>query len=134
MSSNSFGKEFVGPLAEFAAGFAHHLAQQGYASGSIWHQLRLLRLLSQWLLEQGLDVGKLHTGVVERFITGRRTAGHKKFHSVKAMQPALGYLRQLSVAPPPTTNVVVGPVNLLLERYRRYLLVERSLAHSSIHL
>jgi len=85
-------------------------------------------------LEQGLDVEELNTSVVERFMTGRRTAGHKKFHSVKAMRPALDYLRHLSVAPPPSTNVAVGPVNLLLERYRRYLLVERSLAHSSIHL
>jgi site-specific recombinase XerD len=134
MSSDWFGRGFVGPLAGFAPGFAHHLARQGYATGSICHQLRLLRLLSQWLLDRGLGVEKLHTDEVERFVAARRAAGYQAFRSLKAMRPALDYLRDLSVAPPPSTDVAVGPVNLLLERYRRYLLVERSLAPSSIRL
>lgn len=134
MSSDRSKKVFVGPLAGFAPGFAQHLARQGYATGSIYHQLRLLRLLSQWLLDHGLGVEKLNGDEVERFMAGRRAAGYKNFHSVKAMRPALDYLRDLSVVPPPSIEVAIGPVNVLLERYRRYLSVERSLAASSIHL
>lgn len=134
MSSEWFGKGFVGPLADFAPGFAHHLARQGYATGSICHQMRFLRLLSRWLLDRGLGGADLHKDEIGRFLSNRRAAGHRKFCSIKAVRPALDYLRDLSVAPLPATDVACGPVDLLLERYRRYLLVERALAPSSVRL
>jgi integrase/recombinase XerD len=134
MSSEWFGKGFVGPLAEFASGFAHHLARQGYAAGSIYHQMRFLRLLSRWLLDRRLGGADLNKDEIGRFLSNRRAAGHKKFCSIKAVRPALDYLRDLSVVPLPTTDVASGPVDLLLERYRRYLLVERALALSSVRL
>ena len=95
MSSDWFGRGFVGPLTEFAPGFAHHLARQGYTAGSICHQMRFLRLLSQWLLDRGLGVADLHNDEVGRFLCSRRAAGYKNFCSIKAMRPALGYLRDL---------------------------------------
>jgi integrase/recombinase XerD len=134
MSSEWFGRGFVGPLTEFAPGFAHYLARQGYTAGSICHQMRFLRLLSQWLLDRGLGVADLHEDEVGRFLSSRRAAGYKNFCSIKAMRPAFGYLRDLSVAPPPSRDVAVGPVDSLLERYRRYLSVERALAPSSVRL
>ncbi len=134
MSSDWFGRGFVGPLTEFAPGFAHHLARQGYTAGSICHQMRFLRLLSQWLLDRGLGVADLHNDEVGRFLCSRRAAGYKNFCSIKAMRPALGYLRDLSVAPPSSRDVAVGPVDSLLERYRRPLSVERALAPSSVRL
>jgi integrase/recombinase XerD len=134
MSSVWFGKGFVGPLTEFAPGFAHHLARQGYTAGSICHQMRFLRLLSQWLLDRGLGVADLHNDEVGRFLCSRRAAGYKNFCSIKAMRPAFGYLLDLSVVPPPSRDVAVGPVDSLLERYRRHLSVERALAPSSVRL
>jgi hypothetical protein len=133
MSSEWFGKKFVGPLAEFAPGFAHHLAQQGYAAGSIYHQMRLLRLLSRWLLSHGLGGADLHRDEIDRFLSNRREAGYKRFYSIKAIRPALDYLRELSVAPLPATDVSSDPVDLLLDRYQRYLQVERALAPSSVN-
>jgi len=118
----------VGPLAAFAPGFAEELARQKYASGSIYNQIRFVRQLSRWLLVQGLGVADLRMDVVDRFLSARRASGYKKFRSIKAIRPVLSYLRGMSMAPPPATAIVSGPVDLLLERYRRHLLVERAVA------
>jgi integrase len=56
-----------GPLALFVTDFADRLAQQGYAHGSICHQLGLLAHLSRWLSEQGLSAADLHAGRLHDF-------------------------------------------------------------------
>lgn len=76
---------------------------------------------------------------VRRFVhrnqlSARRAAGCRKFCSIEAIRPALDYLRGLSVAPPPATSFAVEPVDLMLERYRRHLLVERVPANFTVHL
>ena len=127
-------KGIVGPLAAFAPGFAQELARQRYASGSIYNQIRFVRQLSRWLLVQGLGLADLRADEVDRFLSARRASGHKKFRSIKAMRPVLAYLQDMSVAPPLATATVSGPVDLLLERYRRHLLVERAVATSTARL
>lgn len=127
-------KGIVGPLAAFAPGFAEELARQRYASGSIYNQIRFVRQLSKWLLVQGLGVADLHVDEINRFLSARRDSGHKKFCSIKAIRPVLAYLRGLSMAPPPATAAVSGPVDLLLERYRRHLLIERAVATATARL
>jgi len=125
-------KGIVGPLAAFAPGFAEELARQRYASGSIYNQIRFVRQLSKWLLVQDLGVADLHVDEINRFLSARRASGLKNFYSIKAIRPVLAYLRGLSMAPPPAT--ASGPVDLLLERYRRHLLIERAVATATARL
>lgn len=120
-----------GPLASFALGFADELVQQGYASGSIEKQLVVLAHLSRWLLAQGLGAADLHASVVDLFLSARRAAGYTSFFSIKALRPILDYLRSQDAAPEPTANVVTGAVDLILERFRHYLTVERALSNET---
>jgi integrase/recombinase XerD len=113
----------TGPLERYAAGFVAELVEAGYRPRSAAMQLRLLAHLSRWMGEEGLDPGELREPQLERFrrehldrVVGLRGAG--------GLVPLLGRLRGLGVVPAadqPTRSVV----DLLLERYREYLLVER---------
>jgi site-specific recombinase XerD len=116
-----------GPLSAFAAGFADELANQGYRPGPARQQVCLLAHLSRWLWGEGLGAADLYASEVERFLHVRRAAGYSDFLSIKAMQPILAFLRGLGVAPMPPPPTSSGPVETALERYRRYLTVERGL-------
>jgi integrase/recombinase XerD len=117
-----------GPLEPFAAGFAAELQRQGYTAGSACHRMYLLAHLSRWLAEEHLDVHALEPAAVERFAASRRAAGCALYTSAKALRPLLAHLG-LGAAPeaPVQVHRPQGPVAELLERYRRYLTVERGL-------
>ena len=95
--------------------------------------MRLLAHLSRWLVREGLGADELRTAEVERFLDARRAAGHTFLLSTKAMRPILGYLRGLEVVPPPPPPTPGGPVDVALERYRRYLTIERGLGSATAH-
>ncbi len=115
-----------GPLSAYAVGFGRFLAGQGYTPGSVRLQMYLVAQLSRWLDAEGLDAGGLTELAAERFIAARRARVERLFRSRQALEPMLGYLRGLGVAPAPVVAVLT-PVEELVERYRRYLLVERTL-------
>jgi len=93
--------------------------------------MRLLVHLSRWLLDNDIEAGHLNEGELEHFLRARRAAGYKHLLSIKALRPALNYLRGLGIIPPPVAVVATDPVGGMLEQYRRYLTVERRLANST---
>jgi integrase/recombinase XerD len=123
-----------GPLAGYVSGFAGVLVDRGYAPGSVLQQLCPVSQLSRWLDAEGLGVDGLTELEAERFLAARRARGVRLFRSLLALEPVLGYLRGLGVAPAVAAAAPVGPVEELLERYRRYLLVERGLTVASARL
>jgi integrase/recombinase XerD len=123
-----------GPLGEFAPGFADRLAVQGYASGSILQQLCLISQLSRWLDAEGVGVEGLTELEAERFLAARRARGVRLFRSLAALEPVLGYLRELGAVPEVVAAVPGTAAEELIERYRRYLLLERALTPASAKL
>jgi integrase/recombinase XerD len=65
---------------------------------------------------------------VEQFVARRRAAGCRHFRSPRGLAPLLAYLRGLGVTPDPVAPPADGPIDVLVERYRGYLLGERGLA------
>jgi integrase/recombinase XerD len=117
----------TGPLEPFAAGFAAELARQGYTPNSAGLQMGLIAHLDRWLAAEGRDVATLGSAAIEGFLAARRDAGYTAYLSGKALEPLLAYLRGLGVAPASPALAPGGPVEELLERYRRYLTIERGL-------
>lgn len=117
-----------GPLAPYAAGYAAELARVGYTASGATLQLRLVADLSAWLEREGIEPGSLAPAEVDRFLATRRAAGHTRYASAKAIRPPLEYLRGLGVVAIAPEVEPDGPIDRLLAQYRRYLLVERSLA------
>jgi site-specific recombinase XerD len=117
----------VGPLEPFADGFAAELARQGYTPNSARLQMGLVAHLSRWLAAEGHGVAALGGVAIEAFLVSRRDAGYTSHLSGRALAPLLAYLRGLGVAVAVAVASAVGPVEVLLGRYRRYLEVERGL-------
>jgi integrase/recombinase XerD len=118
----------TGPLELDAPGFAGELARQGYTPNSAAVQLQLMAHVSRWLAARGRDAAALDGEAVEGFLAARRAAGYTMFVSGRAMVPLLGYLRAVGAAPAAVAPAPGTPVELLLGRYRLYLLVERGLS------
>lgn len=131
MSDPSSRVRMSGPLQPYARGYAAELSQRGYTPFSAGSQMRLVAHLSRWLESENLDVAALTPIVVERFMAARRAAGYVDFRSSRALGPLLGYLRELGTAPQVPPVVAITPQEVLLERYRRYLTMERGLVAST---
>jgi integrase/recombinase XerD len=84
--------------------------------------------LSDWLLSHGMAAADLRRSDLDRFLRHRRAAGHTRYASIRAVHPVLDYLQRLKVIPRQAPNVVLGPVDVMLDRFWRYLTVERALA------
>ena len=121
-----------GPLAAFADDFRMHLVERGYSLASVQFHLQLLAHLSRWMQAEGLEVGGLSPGVVERFLVERRREGYVRSISPRGLRPLLGYLDGLGVLS--VVDVEPTEVDRLLDEFRSYLLEERGLVAGSIAL
>src|SRR5262249_28765616 len=89
-------------------------------------QLHLVAQVSRWLEAEGLGVEELTELDVERFVAVRRARVQRLFRSRQALEPVIGYLRGVGVVHASVPTGPLKPVDELLERYRRFLLVERT--------
>jgi site-specific recombinase XerD len=122
----------TGPLAPFAPGFADELAGLGYAPLSAANQVRVLAHASRWLQAQGLEAGEFTPERAGLFLRERRAAGYTCWLTGRGLAPLLGYLRSAGVVPGPARPAPAGVAELLLERYRAYLVAERGLAAGTV--
>jgi integrase/recombinase XerD len=123
----------TGPLELYACGFRLELDRRGYAPTSAAQRVQLMACVSRWMVAERVAVSGLMSERVERFVAWRRAAGYAHFRSSRSLAPLLDYLRALGAAP---ERVVVapadGPVDVLVERYRAYLLGELGLAAGTV--
>jgi integrase/recombinase XerD len=121
-----------GPLAPFAAGFASWLTSRAYSPSAAADRLYQFDQLSRWLEREGLGVGELTVAQAEWFLAARRAAGLVTWVAPQSTMLPLGYLRLLGVTPAPAPVVAHGPLEELLEDYRRYLSIERGLSDHTV--
>jgi site-specific recombinase XerD len=114
----------TGPLEPFAAGFIFELQESGYRPAAAAVQVRVLARLSGWMQEQHVSAEELREPELERF----RREHLVEVASVRGagMTVVVGHLRRLGAVPAQEPAVVTA-ADELLERYRRYLTVERGL-------
>ncbi len=120
-----------GPLQEFGLGFVDELERQGYSPIGATLQVRLMARVSSWMQAEGLVAWELSDEVVARFLAERRAAGHRDYVTARAMTPLLGYLREFGVVPSASPAQPSTRAEMLGERFRGYLAVERGLAEST---
>ena len=125
-------KRSANPVTALSNGLEEDLQRQGYGIGTIWKQRRLFNDLLIWLEGQPLVMADLTLANVDRFMADRRAAGVRKLKTRKALGAILVYLRGLGLVPPAENPVEDGPAGEILERYRRFLAVERGLTAAAI--
>jgi integrase/recombinase XerD len=117
------GVGVTGPLARYAPGFVAELVEVGYRPNAAAVQLRLLAHLSRWLEREGIDPGEVREPEIERF-RKEDLARVRSLRIADGLVPMLAYLRGFGVVPV-ADEPVLSNVELLLARYREYLLIER---------
>lgn len=122
----------VGPLQAYQAGFEAALTDVGYTVLSAANQVRLMRHLSLWLEERDTTAADLVSAVVDKYLADRRADGHTHRVTLRGLAPLLAYLQGLGVAPALVEPAPDGPLDELIERYRRYLVVERGLVAATV--
>lgn len=120
-----------GPLEPHASGFAEELLRQGYTRSGAEQHVCFIAHLDRWMYAEDLGLGQLSGEVIDRYLAQRRAAGYAQYLSPKALGPLLEYLAPLDVLPVPA-RVELGPVAVLLARYRDYLLFERGLTARTV--
>lgn len=125
-------KRNANPVTALSNGLDEDLQRQGYGVGTIWKQRRLFNDLLIWLEGKQLTMADLTVAKVDRFMADRRAAGVRKLKTRKALGAILVYLRGLGLVPPAENPVEDGPAGEILERYTRFLAVERGLTAPAI--
>lgn len=121
-----------GPLESYASGYALWLAGQGFSQGMIERRVDQLGHLSHWLAIEGLCPDELNAEYRLRFAEARRAAGYQTWVSPRSLRVPLTYLREVGIVAVPAAVVPEGPVERLLDCYRRYLAGERGLVAHTI--
>jgi integrase/recombinase XerD len=121
----------VGPLRLYVAGFRECLAGQGYSSYSTDSQVLLMAHVSRWMVSEGLSASDLTGERARLCLEARRAEGYAHPVSMRGMAPLLGYLRDIAAVPVLEGDVAVTALDVLLGRYRRYLIEERGLSVST---
>ena len=121
-----------GPLVPFRDGFVEELGRSGYTPLSAANQVRLFAHVSRWMASGGLDVEALCEAEAELFLADRRAEGYTSFHSLRALEPLLGFLRSVGAIPERVVVGPVGPVEELVDGYRCWLVEERALTVSTV--
>ena len=120
-----------GPLAPHVGGFALELVRRGYSASGAEQHLRFVAHMNRWMLARGVDAAGLSGHAIEPFLSERRASGYVRYRSVSAVRPLLGYLASVGVVPEPDVVAKHDPTEDLLERYRRFLILERGLVETT---
>ena len=132
MAGRASRVDVVGPLEPYRVGFEAVLADAGFTPLSAVNQVRLMRHLSIWLEARDLQASDLAPAVALEYLAHRRAEGYTCWLSMRGLTPLLTYLRGLGVAPVLVAPVSAGPLDDLIERYRRYLVAERGLVATTV--
>jgi len=121
-----------GPLAPWAPGLAEELTRLGYSALTTGRHMKLAGMFSRWLAQRDIAVADLTEETVEDFLGGMRAKGGSFQPTGRTLAWLVGYLRVIGVTAEPTVTAPPSELEELLDRYQRYLTVERGLARGTV--
>lgn len=120
-----------GPLFPYFNLYLTQLKEQGYAPGSVYEQIHILKTCDRWLKRTCRGVRDLNESMVREFLRRCLNRGYGKNAGASTMRRLLTMLRRIGVvseakAPPPS------PSEQLVCAYGRFLLEERNLSPQTV--
>jgi len=116
-----------GPLAPWAPGMAERLTLLGYTPRLVERHLHLAGGLSKFLHRRGLAAADLSPDLIEQFIAAVRAKNRSWRPTARSLSWLVDYMREVGVAITPAAPRERSGQEVLIERYRDYLTVERGL-------
>jgi len=112
------------------AGYQQWLVDQGYAPETVRQMLKELGQVGCWLGGEHLEVADLDGARIVQFRADRRDAGFRRVPGCKALAVLERYLHEVGAVP--TAPVSTAQLDVVLERYRRWMVEQRGLAETTI--
>ena len=128
--STTAGGSF-GPLSLYINPYLAQVREQGYAVGSLYEQVHVLKVCDRWMKRTGRDVRDLNETALRDCLRRVSRRGLGKNAGASTLRRLLELLRSIGAAPPPRTELP-GQMEQLIGRYERFLLDERNLVPNSI--
>lgn len=119
-----------GAMGPFIEGYRAWLTKRGYSPGTVIHLLAMAGALGRWMDTRGIVVGDLNRPVIAEFRSARHAVGMRCVPGAHGLDRLLESLGQQGVLAVSVPNA--GPVEELVQRYRRWLVGERGLAEATV--
>ncbi len=120
-----------GPLFPYFNLYLTQLKEQGYAAGSFYEQIYILKACDRWLKRNGHDVRDLDEAVAQDCLRRSIKGGYGKNAGASTLRRLLAMLRRIGVTPE-VKAARPRPSEQLTRAYERFLLEERNLATQTI--
>ena len=117
-------------MGPFIEGYRAWLAGRGYTPGTIVNMLAMAGGLGRWMDARGIALGDLDRAAITEFRDARRAAGMRCVPGAHGLDPLLEYLEDQGVVNGHSSSA--APVEVLAERYRRWLVADRGLAAATV--
>lgn len=119
-----------GSLGPFVEGYSAWLARRGYTPLTARNMLKEFGQIGRWLAVKHVEVQQLSDQQLARFLADQRRAGCRKLPGLRGLRVPLEYLREVGAVAPASTPCTA--IDVLLEHYRQWLVVERGLAPQTV--
>ena len=119
-----------GSLGPYVEGYSAWLARRGHTALTARNMLKEFGQIGRWLAVKHIEVQQLSDQQLARFLADQRRAGCRRLPGLRGLRVPLAYLREVgAVAPPPSPRT---EIDVLLEQYRQWLVVDRGLAPPTV--
>jgi integrase/recombinase XerD len=119
-----------GGMGPFIEGYRAWLAGRGYTPGTVVNMLAMAGSLGRWMDVRGVAPGDLDRAAIAEFRDALRAAGRRCVPGAHGLDRLLEYLEDLGVLGGYSSPAT--PVEVLAERYRRWLVTDRGLAEATV--
>ena len=120
-----------GPLSPYINLYLTEVKEQGFAVGSLYEQVYVLRVFDRWLRRTGRAVGDLDESAVQECLHNVLKKGYGKNAGAATLRRLLTMLRRIG-ATAPAKAIRRTPAEQLTCDYERFLFDERNLAPASV--
>ena len=129
-TSTPLGGSF-GPLSSYINHYLSLIREQGYAPGSLYEQVHILKICNRWMKRTGRDVHDLDEAAMLHCLRLVSRRGYGRNAGVSTLRRLLGMLRRLGVTPAAKVKRQT-PLEQLLGAYEHFHLNERNLSPGSL--
>jgi site-specific recombinase XerD len=120
-----------GPLLPYFNLYVRQRKEQGYAVGSLYEQVHILKACDRWLKRTNRDVRDLNESVARECLRRVIRGGYGKNAGASTLRRLLAMLRRIGVTPEAKAPYP-SPCERLTRAYERFLLEDRNLAPQTV--
>lgn len=120
-----------GPLFPYINQYLAELKEQGYAAGSFYEQIHILKACDRWLKGTNREVHELDDAIAGEFLRRTIKGGYGKNAGASTLRRLLAMLRRIGVTPE-AKPACPSPSGQLARAFERFLLDERNLSPQTV--